>query len=309
MDDNRKELTDFQKRRLGHVALAMNTRLRDLIPGLEKDVFMVGGMSPDGMRYAIFPDNSAGVQDGKAIERVLAEFSKDTMSALKFVNPFRDLVAIAISLVIWETHGAFLVDDKKHKILKNKTRSPIYVDGAAIFTSPPFMNLISAFVQIEIQMALSEVDVIVGGEARGIPLATWIAKDLAKGTGIARKVIKNYGTGLGVDGGILPGDQVVLVEDLINDGGSKGPFIVNIRNAGAEVVAVIVVFDRKQGGEQYLREEFGVELISLTDIDIHLKVGLEYGYITKEEEASIRNYLADPKKWNLDRDYSWPIKG
>ena len=96
---------------------------------------------------------------------------------------------------------------------------------------------------------------------------------------------------------------------MITDGGSKGPFITNVRNAGAKVIAVFVIFDRKQGGERFLRDEFGVDLISLTDIDTHLKVGLEYGYITIEEEQSIQKYLEDPKKCNLDRNYGWPING
>ena len=308
MNNNRKNLSYFQVRRLKNVASEMNQRVKQLVPGLEKDVFEVGIMSPDGMRHAVFASNLVKIDD-EIVKQVLSEFSEDTMSALEFVNPFRDLVATATSRVIWETRGAFLVDNEDPKILKNQTKSPMYIDGAALFTSPAFMNLISSFVQIELEMVLGKVDVIVGGETRGIPFASWIAKDLAIGTGIARKVIKDYGTGKGVDGGILPGDIVVLLEDLITDGGSKGPFIVNIRNAKAEVAAVVVVFDRKQGGEQYLREEFGVELISLTNIDTHLEVGLKYGYITKKEYNSIKDYLADPKKWNLDRDYGWPIEG
>ena len=299
-----RRLTSFQTRRLRAVAEEMNIRARELVPELTEDVFGVGTGGSGGY-YAI---GASGIESDIEM-KIKKEFNAKIDKALLFVNPFRDIVAIATSRVIWETRGAFLVDDENHKILKNRTRSPIYVDGAAVFTSPAFMNLISSFVQIELEMVLDKVDVIVGGETRGIPFASWIAKDLAIGTGIARKVIKDYGTGKGVDGGILPGDIVVLLEDLINDGGSKGPFIVNIRNARAKVAAVIVVFDRKQGGERYLRDEFGVELISLTDIDTHLEVGLKDGYITKSEYNSIQKYLADPKKWNLDRKYGWPING
>ena len=147
-NENRKELTYFQNRRLRQVAFEMNKRIKQLVTGLEEDVFEVGVMSPDGMRYAILPRDLVSV-DSKAVEQVLSEFNEDVMSALKFKNPFRDHVAVVTSLVIWETHGAFLVDDLDHKVLKNKSRSPIYIDGGAIFTSPPFMNLISFFVQIE----------------------------------------------------------------------------------------------------------------------------------------------------------------
>lgn len=150
-------------------------------------------------------------------------------------------------------------------------------------------------------------DVIIGGESRGIPFATWIAKDMAKGTGIARKEIKAHGTKKGVEGGLLPGETAILVEDLITDGGSKEPFVKNIRGMGAEITDVLVVFDRKQGGKKFLKDKLGVELHSLTDIDVHLEVGLEYGYILPEEEKSIQEYLKDPKAWNIDRNYGWPI--
>ena len=105
------------------------------------------------------------------------------------------------------------------------------------------------------------------------------------------------------------GEVCVIVEDLITDGGSKGPFIENLRNMGAIVNDVIVLFDRKQGGEKYLADKYGVQLHSLTDIKIHIEVGEKFGFITPKEAENIRSYLADPKKWNLDRDYGWPIEG
>ena len=297
-------LSEFQVRNLIAVAEEMNNRARELIPGLTGDIFKA---APEGNEsyYAI----SAASIEPKIGMKIKKEFNAKIDKALLFVNPFRELVAVATSLLLWEARGAFLVNNEKPKILKNKTKSPIYIDGAALYAEPAFMNMISSFVEIEFAMVLGKVDIILGGEARGIPFASWIANNLSIATGIVRKIIKDYGTSQGVDGGILRGDEVVIFEDLITDGRSKGPFITNVRNAGAKVVAVFVVFDRKQGGEEFLREEFGVDLISLTDIDTHLKVGLEYGYITAEEERSIQEYLKDPKKWNLDRNYGWPING
>lgn len=294
----REKLTYFQRRRLMVIASKMNIRMRELIPELKEDVFK---LHEDKQAYGIMLSTDTRIDD-QIKNQVMSEFSREIANAVAFKNPFRKIAAEATSLIIWETPGAFQVmNESPYFKLTSGAISPMYIDGASEFTWPAFMNLISSFVQIELQMVLDEVDVVVGGEARGIPGASWVAKDLAKGTGIARKVIKEHGTGNSVEGGILPGDKIVLFEDLITNGASKEPFITNIRNAGAKVIAVVVVFDRKQGGEEFLREKFGVRLISITDIDIHLKVGLEYGYITLEEEQSIRNYLKDPRKWNNDR--------
>ncbi|MDP3057223.1 MAG: phosphoribosyltransferase family protein [bacterium] len=304
-------LTQFQKRKLDAVAAAMNERVRELAPKilLHEVIFEAGIKGGDGSLYAVMPNCAARGVDPDIINGILRVFDPKIQLALKHRNPFKDLAAIVTSIIIWETPNAFLVNESNPHTLKNQTKSPIYADNAIMNTWPPFMNTISAFAQIELEMAMRKCDVIIGGESRGIPFATWIAKDLAKGTGIARKEIKTHGTKKGVEGGILPGEVAVLVEDLTTDGGSKEPFVKNIRNMGAEIKDVLVVFDRKQGAEKFLREKLGVELHSLTDIDVHLKVGLERGYITPEEEQSIQEYLKDPKAWNIGRNYGWPISG
>ncbi len=300
-------LTQFQARRLETVAAMMNDALRRSVPGFAENIFEAGIRGGDGQIYAITPNQMARDIDPGVINGILTSFDSQIQSALQHRNPFKKLAAITTSLIVWETPNAFLVNEKEPITLKNLTKSPIYADNALMNTWPPFMNTLSAFAQIELEMAMRKCDVIIGGESRGIPFAAWIAKDLAKGTGIARKEIKAHGTKKGVEGGLLPGDVAVLIEDLTTDGGSKIPFVNNIRNMGADITDILVVFDRKQGAEEVLRDKLGVTLHSLTDIDIHLNVGVEYGYITAEEEASIREYLRDPEGWNVGRGYKWPI--
>jgi orotate phosphoribosyltransferase len=304
-------LTQFQKRRLDAVAVAMNERIKELNPKIlsHEIIFEAGIKGGDGDIYAILPNRATSGIDPNIIGGILTAFDPKIQMALQHRNPFKDLAAIVTSIIIWETPNAFLVNENEPHTLKNKTKSPIYADNAIMNTWPPFMNTISAFAQIELEMAMKKCDIIVGGESRGIPFATWIAKDLAKGTGIARKEIKTHGTKKGVEGGILPGEVAILVEDLITDGGSKEPFVKNIRNMKAEIDDVLVVFDRKQGGKEFLSDKLDVELHSLTDIDVHLQVGLNYGYITAKEEQSIQEYLKDPKAWNIGRNYGWPISG
>lgn len=304
-------LTQFQKRRLNAVVAAMNERAKELDPKIlsHEVIFEAGINGGDGSLYAVMPCRATRGVDPDIINGIFRDFDSNIQLALKHRNPFKDLAAIVTSIIIWETPNAFLVNENKPHTLKNQTKSPIYADNAIMNTWPPFMNTISAFAQIELEMAMRKCDVIIGGESRGIPFAAWIAKDLAKGTGIARKEIKTHGTKKGVEGGILPGEVAVLVEDLTTDGGSKEPFVKNIRNMGAEITDILVVFNRKQGAEEFLKDKLDVELHSLTDIDVHLRVGLEYGYITTEEEQSIQEYLKDPKGWNISRNYGWPISG
>ncbi len=67
---------------------------------------------------------------------------------------------------------------------------------------------------------------------------------------IVRNAKKDYGTAKTIEGKLLPGDQVVLVEDIVTTGGQVIEAIKNISEAGAKVVMVIVALDRMEGGKE-----------------------------------------------------------
>lgn len=235
-------LTQFQTRRLAAVAGKMNDALRNAVPGHMENVFEPCFAGADGDLYAVMPNREANGIDPDIINGILSAYNTSIQTALRHRNPFSDLAAVMTSIIIWETPDAFQVDEKKPKTLKNDTKSPFYADNAMMNSWPPFMNMMSAFAQVEMEMAMRKCDIILGGESRGIPFATYIAKDLARATGIVRKEIKAHGTKKGVEGGLLPGDIAVVVEDLTTDGGTKGPFIRNIRAMKAEITDILVVF-------------------------------------------------------------------
>ena len=78
-----------------------------------------------------------------------------------------------------------------------------------------------------------------------------------------RKETKDHGTGRLIEGNFAPGDQVVVVEDVITSGGSAKRAIAAIREAGGQVVGVLAVVDREQGGRAAIEAE-GLSVVSLT---------------------------------------------
>lgn len=302
-----ESFTYFKRRRLADIADKMNKRVRILVPGLQKNIFVPCRSAPDGQEFAVFPECTGVDIDQKIIDQVFSEYNAEIDKAVACFNPFSQKIAEIISLIFWETAGVFRVNNVEPFTLANNSRSPIYIDNGSVTTWPAFMNLISSGAQFIFQMELGEIDVIVGGETRGIIFGSWVAKDSGKGAGIARKMIKAHGTGQGVEGNIKPGERVVIGEDLITDGRSKVPFIKHLRAIGAEIVAIVVIFDREQGGPEFIKKEFGLDVYSLTNISIHLEVGLANGYINNDEYRSIKKYLEDPKAWNEARGYEWPV--
>ncbi|MGE4160080.1 MAG: orotate phosphoribosyltransferase [Planctomycetota bacterium] len=69
---------------------------------------------------------------------------------------------------------------------------------------------------------------------------------------------KGHGTEKTVEGGIKPGDRVVIVDDVVTTGGSSIRAIQEVRKFGCEVVAVVVLVDRLAGAA----EAFGKEGIT-----------------------------------------------
>jgi orotate phosphoribosyltransferase len=77
-----------------------------------------------------------------------------------------------------------------------------------------------------------------------------------------RKEAKTHGTGKRIEGPFAAGDRVVVIEDVITTGGSALRAVDAVRAAGGEVVGVLSVVDREEGGREAL-EAAGLEVESL----------------------------------------------
>jgi orotate phosphoribosyltransferase len=77
-----------------------------------------------------------------------------------------------------------------------------------------------------------------------------------------RKEAKQHGTGKLIEGAFLPGDKVVVVEDVITTGGSALKAVDAIRAAGGEILGVLALVDRQEGGREAI-EAAGLKVLSL----------------------------------------------
>jgi orotate phosphoribosyltransferase len=61
---------------------------------------------------------------------------------------------------------------------------------------------------------------------------------------------KEYGTAKQIEGTLMAGERVVLVEDVVTTAGAALAAVDVLRAAGAEVLGALVVVDREQGGAE-----------------------------------------------------------
>ena len=84
---------------------------------------------------------------------------------------------------------------------------------------------------------------------------------------IVRKEPKGHGTGAWIEGPQFPkGTKVTVLEDVVTTGGSSIKAVEKLRDAGYVVDRIVTIVDRKEGGEDAIKEA-GLELRSLFTID------------------------------------------
>jgi len=67
---------------------------------------------------------------------------------------------------------------------------------------------------------------------------------------LVRKDAKGHGTNRYVEGPVLPGQRVVIVEDVVTTGGSSLDAITRVEEFGLKVTRVVAIIDRMEGGAQ-----------------------------------------------------------
>ncbi|HAK89725.1 MAG: orotate phosphoribosyltransferase [Nitrospirae bacterium GWC2_46_6] len=71
---------------------------------------------------------------------------------------------------------------------------------------------------------------------------------------VVRKSAKSHGTMQWIEGDVKAGDRVVIVDDVITTGKSTIEAITRAREAGLNIVKVIALVDRQEGGYENIAE-------------------------------------------------------
>lgn len=152
--------------------------------------------------------------------------------------------------------------------LASGRQSSLYIDARLTTMSPDGLTLIGPLGFAALRDAGWSVD-SVGGLTLGadpISYAIAYASSLAGAPLRAftvRKEAKAHGTGRLIEGPFQSGDRVAVIEDVITTGGSALRAIEAVRNAGGEVVGVLALVDREEGGREAIEAGAGTKVLAL----------------------------------------------
>ena len=178
-------------------------------------------------------------------------------------------------------------------------KSPIYCDNRLTLTAPEVRTLIETSIAEKIKELYPECEVLMGTSTAGIAHAAITAHLLDMPMGYVRSGAKDHGRQNQIEGKLLPGQKVVVIEDLISTGGSVLEVVDVLREAGAEVLGVVSIFT--YGMQKGLDRMAAANVVntSLTDFDTVCEVAAEIGYIKAEDIERLKKFRANPS------DESW----
>ncbi len=177
-------------------------------------------------------------------------------------------------------------------------KAPLYCDNRLTMAYPTVRFMLTkGFLMLMLEHNLKP-EVIVGTATAGIPHAAWLAQALERPMAYVRAKPKAHGRGNQIEGRIEPGQQVVVVEDLVSTGLSSMGSVEALRAARAEVSALLAIFTYGLPGVAARFEEAGVPFYTLTTFDALLAVAYEDEYLSEDDLRSLKAWQRDPQAWS-----------
>ena len=182
-------------------------------------------------------------------------------------------------------------------------KSPVYTDNRLTLTAPQVRTHVENGLAQLIRENYPDVEVLMGTSTDGVAHAAIVGLFMDLAMGYVRSGAKDHGRQNQIEGKLLPGQKVVVVEDLISTGGSCIEVVNVLREAGAEVLGIVSIFTYgMQKGLDRLADAH-VKNVSLTNFDVIAQVAAEEGYIKPQDVARLIAFR------NCPSDESWITGG
>lgn len=150
-------------------------------------------------------------------------------------------------------------------VLSSGERSSFYVDKYLFSTEPDLLRDIAAGLA---EMLPPDIDRLGGVELGAVPLVVALALHTGLPYVIVRKMVKEYGTGRGIEGEFRTGEKVALIEDVVTTGAQSVAAARRLLEAGLEVGKILAVLDRREETADNLEEFFFGALLRTGDLRV-----------------------------------------
>ncbi len=179
-------------------------------------------------------------------------------------------------------------------------KSPIYCDNRIVLSYPSIRNYIRETMAKQIEKQYGKPDVIAGVATGAIGIGMLVAEYLGLPFIYVRPEAKSHGRQNQIEGHLEPGQNVVVVEDLISTGQSSLNAVRALKENHANVKGMMAIFTYGFNISKENFEKENVQLTTLSDYESLLDQAYHTNYISTKEQTILASWNANPSEWNAN---------
>ena len=193
--------------------------------------------------------------------------------------------------------GAIRLSPEKPFTWSSGWYSPVYCDNRLALSYPDKRTQIRDFLTTAVRTLFPQAQAIAGVATAGIAQGALVADQLQLPFLYVRPKPKDHGMQNLIEGKVVPGQRVVLIEDLVSTGGSSIKAAEAMRDAGFVIEGMIAIFTY---GFDTAKENFaaaGIPLVCLSDFQHLLQEAIRLNFMNAENLELVSRWRVDPASW------------
>jgi len=176
-------------------------------------------------------------------------------------------------------------------------KSPIYCDNRITLSHPTIRTFIRQQLTLLVQDVFGPIGCIAGVATAGIPQGVLVAQDLGLPFIYVRSKPKEHGLGNMIEGDVLTGKRVVVIEDTISTGKSSLLAVEALRQAGYDIAGLAAIFTY---GFEIAADNFkqaNCPFVTLTNYNALIKLVSNDQYISENDVELLKSWRENPDTW------------
>lgn len=176
-------------------------------------------------------------------------------------------------------------------------KSPIYCDNRLSLSFPGIRSEIKNMFVETIKQSFSGVEAIAGVATAGLPQGALVADMLNLPFLYVRSSAKAHGLENLIEGKVVKGQRVVVIEDLISTGGSSIKAAKSLKEAGLNILGMAAIFSYQfpLAAANFKAED--ITAVTLSNYSALLEVALEQNMIKSSEVELLKEWRKSPETW------------
>jgi orotate phosphoribosyltransferase len=181
-------------------------------------------------------------------------------------------------------------------------KSPIYCDNRITLSHPTIRTYIRQQLTLLIQDKFGPVGCIAGVATAGIPQGALVAQELGLPFIYVRSKPKDHGTGNLIEGDVLTGKRVVVIEDLISTGKSSLQAVEALRSAGYDVAGLAAIFSYGFDVAAQNFKKANCPFVTLSNYNALIKYAGNHQFISDNDVVLLKQWRENPAEWGKESE-------